>query len=58
MLRWSFVFLIIALIAAVLGFTHIADSAADIARVLFVIFLGIWALLLFLGLFFTKSKLS
>jgi uncharacterized membrane protein YtjA (UPF0391 family) len=39
MLRWAFGFLVIALIAALLGFGGIAFAAADIARILFVLFL-------------------
>jgi len=32
MLRWAAIFLVIALIAALLGFTGIAGAAADIAK--------------------------
>jgi len=39
MLYWAMMFLVIALVAAVLGFGGIAGSAAWIAKVLFVIFL-------------------
>ena len=39
MLRWTLMFLIVALIAGVLGFGGIAGAAAGIARILFVIFL-------------------
>ena len=39
MLRWAVIFLVIALIAAVFGFTGIAIGAAVTAKVLFVIFL-------------------
>ena len=38
MLSWTFAFLIIALLAALLGFAGIAGTAAVIARVLCVIF--------------------
>ena len=44
MLRWAAIFLVIALIAAVFGFTDIASASASIAQVLFSIFL-----ILFLG---------
>ncbi len=44
MLRWAAIFLIIALVAAVFGFTDIASASASIAQVLFSIFL-----ILFLG---------
>ena len=39
MLRWALTFLIVALIAAVLGFGGIAAAAADIGRILFFLFL-------------------
>jgi uncharacterized membrane protein YtjA (UPF0391 family) len=39
MLNWAFTFFVVAIIAAVLGFTNIAGSAIDIAKFLFVIFL-------------------
>ena len=50
MLRWSAVFLVIAIIAATLGYGGIAADAAEIAKVLFFIFLGIFLLTLILGL--------
>jgi uncharacterized membrane protein YtjA (UPF0391 family) len=39
MLNWAITFFVIALIAAVLGFTGIAVAAAGIAKLMFVIFL-------------------
>jgi uncharacterized membrane protein YtjA (UPF0391 family) len=39
MLNWAATFFIIAIIAAVLGFTSIAGSAIDIAKILFFVFL-------------------
>jgi uncharacterized membrane protein YtjA (UPF0391 family) len=39
MLLWAVTFFIIAIVAAVLGFTSIAGSAVEIAKVLFFIFL-------------------
>ncbi|MFO1092739.1 MAG: DUF1328 domain-containing protein [Planctomycetaceae bacterium] len=39
MLSWAVMFLIIALIAGVLGFGVVAGTAAWIAKVLFVVFL-------------------
>jgi uncharacterized membrane protein YtjA (UPF0391 family) len=39
MLRYSVIFFVIALVAAVLGFSVIAGSAASIAQILFLIFL-------------------
>jgi uncharacterized membrane protein YtjA (UPF0391 family) len=38
MLRWALIFLVVALVAAVLGFTTIAGAAIDIAKILFWIF--------------------
>ena len=39
MLRWTVIFLVIAIIAAVFGFGGIAAGAAGIAKILFFIFL-------------------
>jgi uncharacterized membrane protein YtjA (UPF0391 family) len=39
MLRWSAAFLIIAIVAAILGFGNIAAGSAEIAKVLFFLFL-------------------
>ncbi len=39
MLQWALTFLVVALIAAVLGFGGIAAGAVEMARILFVIFL-------------------
>ena len=44
MLRWAVIFLVIALIAALFGFSDIASASASIAQVLFGVFL-----VLFLG---------
>lgn len=38
MLRWAVVFLIIALVAGLFGFTTIAVGAAGIAKIMFYIF--------------------
>ncbi len=39
MLQWALTFLVIALIAAVLGFGGVAAISVDIAKILFVVFL-------------------
>lgn len=44
MLRWALIFFVVALIAAILGFTGIALAAAGIAKVLFFIFVILLAL--------------
>jgi uncharacterized membrane protein YtjA (UPF0391 family) len=49
MLSWSVTFLIIALVAAVLGFSGIAGAAAGIAKLLFGVFLVIFIVSLFFG---------
>jgi uncharacterized membrane protein YtjA (UPF0391 family) len=46
-------FSVIAIIAAVFGFTGIAAGAAEIAKILFYIFLVVFAVTLLLGVFRT-----
>ena len=50
LLGWAVTFLVVALIAAVLGFGGIAGEAVGIAKVLFFIFLVVFAVLLIMGL--------
>jgi len=50
LLKWALIFFLISIIAAVFGFTGISVASADIARVLFYIFLVIFLVLLVLGL--------
>lgn len=49
MLYWALIFLIVALIAAVFGFTGIYVAAAGIAKVLFFVFLVLFVLSLLTG---------
>lgn len=49
MLSWALTFLIVALIAAALGFTGIAGTSAWIAQTLFVVFLVLFLISLLLG---------
>jgi uncharacterized membrane protein YtjA (UPF0391 family) len=49
MLNYAVIFLIIALLAGVLGFGAIAGTAAAIAKVLFVVFLVLFVASLILG---------
>ncbi len=49
MLRWAAIFFVIAIIAAIFGFGGIAEGAADIARVLFFIFLVCFVVVLVFG---------
>jgi uncharacterized membrane protein YtjA (UPF0391 family) len=50
MLHYAAVFLVIALIAALLGFTGIAAGAVEIARILFFVFLILFVASLIAGL--------
>jgi uncharacterized membrane protein YtjA (UPF0391 family) len=50
LLKWALIFLVISLVAALFGFTGIAAASADIARILFYIFVVIFLVLLVLGL--------
>jgi uncharacterized membrane protein YtjA (UPF0391 family) len=52
MLYYALVFLLIALVAGVLGFGFIAGTAAMIAKILFLLFL----ILFFASLFFSRRK--
>lgn len=49
MLSWSVTFLIIALIAAALGFGGIAGTAVGIAKILFFVFLVLFIVSLIFG---------
>ncbi len=51
MLYWAAVFFVISLLAAVFGFGGIAESSADIARILFFIFVVLFVISLIAGLF-------
>lgn len=55
MLSWAFTFLIIAIIAALLGFTGIAGTAAAVAKLLFGIFLVMCLVFFALALFAGKK---
>jgi uncharacterized membrane protein YtjA (UPF0391 family) len=54
MLHYTVVFLVIALIAALFGFTGIAVGAVEIAKILFYIFLLLFVISLMFGL--ARSK--
>jgi uncharacterized membrane protein YtjA (UPF0391 family) len=49
MLRWAVIFLVIALVAGLLGFTGVAGASIAIAKTLFFIFLVIFLVLLIAG---------
>jgi uncharacterized membrane protein YtjA (UPF0391 family) len=50
MLSWALAFFIIAIIAAVFCFTGIASGAAEIAKILFVVFVVLFLVSLVAGL--------
>lgn len=50
MLRWALIFLVLALVAGLLGFTGIAGQSMSIARILFFVFLIIFAVSLVISL--------
>jgi uncharacterized membrane protein YtjA (UPF0391 family) len=54
MLKWSIIFLVIAIVAGLFGFTGIESGAAAIAKILFGIFLVLFLGALILG--FTVYK--
>lgn len=55
MLKWSVIFLIIAIIAGLLGFTSIAGTSIAIAKILFFVFLIIFVVTLIAGSAFVKG---
>jgi uncharacterized membrane protein YtjA (UPF0391 family) len=50
MLRWALVFLIIGLVAGLLGFSGIAGASFAIAKILFFIFMFVFVVLFVAGL--------
>ena len=50
MLRWALFFLLIGIVAGVLGFSDIAGASIEIAKILFFIFMLIFLVLLVAGL--------
>ena len=49
MLRWSILFLVIALLAGLFGFTEVAGTSYVIAKVLFFVFLVLFVISLIMG---------
>jgi uncharacterized membrane protein YtjA (UPF0391 family) len=48
-LRWALLFLLVALVAFVLGFTEVAGTAYLAAKILFVVFLVLFLVSLVMG---------
>jgi uncharacterized membrane protein YtjA (UPF0391 family) len=51
MLYWSAVFFVIALVAAFFGFGNLSDTAGDIAKILFFVFVVLFVISIVAGLF-------
>jgi uncharacterized membrane protein YtjA (UPF0391 family) len=49
MLKWAAIFFIISIIAAIFGFGGIAEGSAEIAKVLFFIFIVLFLLTIIFG---------
>jgi uncharacterized membrane protein YtjA (UPF0391 family) len=49
MLQWALTFLVLGLIAALLGFTSVAGASIGIAKILFVVFLVMFLVTLLAG---------
>jgi uncharacterized membrane protein YtjA (UPF0391 family) len=50
MLKWAVIFLVVGLIAGLLGFTGVAGASIAIAKTLFFIFMVIFLVLLIAGI--------
>ncbi len=49
MLKWAAIFFVISIIAAIFGFGGVAEGSAEIAKVLFFIFIVLFVLTLIFG---------
>ena len=50
LLSWALVFLVVAIIAAVFGFGMVASAATSIAKILFFVFIVVFAITLIFSL--------
>jgi uncharacterized membrane protein YtjA (UPF0391 family) len=50
LLKWALIMLVVSIIAALFGFTDLSAASADVARILFYIFIVIFLVLLVAGL--------
>jgi uncharacterized membrane protein YtjA (UPF0391 family) len=57
MLGWALTFLVVALIAGVLGFTSIAGAAMGVAKILFFVFLVLFVVSLIMHMVRGRSPL-
>lgn len=51
LLKWAVIALVVAMVAALFGFGGIAEGAADVARILFYLFLAVCVVLFIAGAF-------
>lgn len=58
MLKWAFIFLIVAIIAGIFGFTDVASASATIAQWLFGVFLVLFIGALVIGLAIGSKLMS
>jgi uncharacterized membrane protein YtjA (UPF0391 family) len=58
MLKWAVVFLLIAIVAGIFGFTGISEASASIAQILFGIFVALFLGALVIGLMIGSSLMS
>jgi uncharacterized membrane protein YtjA (UPF0391 family) len=58
MLKWAFVFLLIAIVAGIFGFTGVEEASATIAKWLFGIFLILFLGAIVIGLAIGRSLTS
>jgi uncharacterized membrane protein YtjA (UPF0391 family) len=49
MLRWALLFLVVALVAALFGFTDVAGTSMVAAKILFFVFLVLFVISLLMG---------
>ena len=56
MLKWSAIFLVIAIIAGIFGFGGIAEGASSIAQILFTVFVVLFFLALIFGFTIFRKK--
>ena len=50
MLKWALIFFIVSIVAGLFGFTGIAVGAAEISKILFFVFVVLFAIFLVAGL--------
>ena len=50
MLKWALIFFVVSIVAGLFGFTGIAVGAAEVSKILFFVFLVLFAIFLVAGL--------